>query len=62
MNAKDWWECFTKTGRIGDYLHYACTCEEENRGISASDKEAVTGGNTGESDRSRSVGHADWGL
>lgn len=60
MNAKDWWDNFTKTGKICDYLHYACTCEEESSRASAKDKEAVTSGNTGESDRDRSVSHADW--
>ncbi len=63
MRNKDYWEKFTKTGNILDYLNYtACTSEELNQLLSINIKEGEYSDDSSLSDGNGFIDHAYWGL
>ena len=63
MRNKDYWEKFTKTGNILDYLNYtACTLEELNQLLSINIEEVKYSDDSGLSDGNGFIDHAYWGL
>ncbi|WFR56600.1 hypothetical protein QA584_23760 [Anaerocolumna sp. AGMB13025] len=63
MRNKDYWEKFSKTGNILDYLNYtACTVEELNQLLSIDDEEGGYSDDSNLSDGNGFVDHAYWGL
>ncbi|WMJ90034.1 hypothetical protein [Anaerocolumna sp. MB42-C2] len=63
MRNKDYWEKFTKTGNILDYLNYtACTLEELNQLLSINIEEVEYSDDSSLSDGNGFIDHAYWGL
>ncbi len=58
MKDLDYWNLFYETGRIDDYLHYACTSEESQ----LKQQEQREAEHAGASDRIGTVSIADWGI
>ena len=63
MRNNDYWEKFTKTGDILDYLNYtACTAEELNQLLSINIEEGEYGDDSSLSDGDGFIDHAYWGF
>lgn len=63
MRNTDYWESFTKTGSIGDYLNYtACTMEDNTRHITNENEEGGFSGSRIDGDGIGIIGDAHWGL